>query len=55
MKEQAFSILLAMFNYDVSGVTRTLLEIGIKTKPINRLELTKDVSMLQKKYASYTY
>lgn len=50
LKEQAFSILLAMFNYDVSGVTRTLLEIGIKTKPINRLELTKDVSMLQKKY-----
>ena len=50
LKEQAFSILLVMFNYDVSGVTRTLLEIGIKTKPINRLELTKDVSMLQKKY-----
>jgi ubiquinone biosynthesis protein len=39
-----------MVRYDVNGVTRSLLNIGEETQHINREELRRDVSKLQKKY-----
>ncbi len=48
--ERCMDLVMAMVRYDVNGVTRALLQIGIATRHVNREELRRDVSRLQQKY-----
>lgn len=50
LKENCLDLLISMVRYDVNGVTRALLKIGEETQHVNREELRRDVSKLQKKY-----
>lgn len=43
-------LVMAMVRYDVNGVTRAVLQIGIATQHVNREELRRDISRLQQKY-----
>jgi len=49
-KERSINLLVSMMRYDSSGVTRALLDIGIGSQHVNKEELRRDVSYLQKKY-----
>lgn len=49
-REKYVSLLIGMMRYDTEAVTRSILEIGITNKPVNRDELRRDVSKLQQKY-----
>ncbi|HQA07896.1 MAG TPA: AarF/ABC1/UbiB kinase family protein [Syntrophomonadaceae bacterium] len=49
-REKYVGLLIGMMRYDTEAVTRSILEIGITNKPVNRDELRKDVSKLQNKY-----
>ncbi|NSW83383.1 MAG: AarF/ABC1/UbiB kinase family protein [Syntrophothermus sp.] len=48
--ERCMDLVMAMVRYDVNGVTRALLQVGIATRHVNREELRRDVSRLQQKY-----
>jgi ubiquinone biosynthesis protein len=50
LRELCIDLLLSMVRYDVSGVTRALLAIGISTQHVNREELRRDVARLEQKY-----
>ncbi|MDH7497943.1 MAG: AarF/ABC1/UbiB kinase family protein, partial [Syntrophomonadaceae bacterium] len=50
LKETCMDLVMAMVRYDVRGVTRALLQIGIATEHVNREEFRRDVSRLQQKY-----
>ncbi|MGE5380918.1 MAG: ABC1 kinase family protein [Methylocystaceae bacterium] len=50
IKEQTVELVLAMTRYDAAGVMRTLINIGSSGAPINREELRRDISRLQRKY-----
>ncbi|MDD4803059.1 MAG: AarF/ABC1/UbiB kinase family protein [Syntrophomonas sp.] len=50
MKEHCIDLLLSMVRYDVNGVTRALLAIGISSQYVNREELRRDVAKLEQKY-----
>jgi ubiquinone biosynthesis protein len=44
------ALLMSMLRYDVNGVTRALLSIGICDQPVNKEALRKDVAGLEQKY-----
>lgn len=48
--ERCMDLVMSMVRYDVNGVTRALLQLGIATRHVNREELRRDVSRLQQKY-----
>ena len=50
MKEHCIDLLLGMIKYDVEGVTRALLAIGISSQYVNREELRRDIAKLEQKY-----
>ncbi|NLU50860.1 MAG: AarF/ABC1/UbiB kinase family protein [Syntrophomonadaceae bacterium] len=50
LKEGCMDLVMAMVRYDVNGVTRAVLQIGIATQHVNREELRRDISRLQQKY-----
>lgn len=50
LKEKCMDLVLAMMRYDVNGVTRSLLQIGISDHHVDREELRRDVSRLEHKY-----
>jgi len=50
LKEHCIDLLLGMVRYDVNGVTRALLSIGISSQYVNREELRRDVAKLEQKY-----
>ncbi|NLV17412.1 MAG: AarF/ABC1/UbiB kinase family protein [Syntrophomonadaceae bacterium] len=50
LKQQGMDLVLAMVRYDVNGVTRALLDLGVARKSVDREELRKDISRLQRKY-----
>lgn len=50
LKERGMDLVLAMVRYDVNGVTRALLDIGIATQHVDREEFRREVSKLQRKY-----
>ncbi|MEA4926809.1 MAG: AarF/ABC1/UbiB kinase family protein [Syntrophomonadaceae bacterium] len=50
LKEHCIDLLLGMIRYDVDGVTRALLAIGISSQYVNREELRRDVARLEQKY-----
>lgn len=50
LKENCIDLLLGMIRYDVDGVTRALLAIGISSQYVNREELRQDVARLEQKY-----
>ncbi len=50
LKEHCIDLLLGMIRYDVDGVTRALLAIGISAQYVNREELRQDVARLEQKY-----
>jgi len=50
LKEHCIDLLLSMVRYDVNGVTRSLLAIGISSQYVNREELRRDVAKLEQKY-----
>lgn len=50
LKELGMDLVLAMVRYDVNGVTRALLQMGMSTRHVNREELRRDVARLQRKY-----
>ncbi|PKM76676.1 MAG: ABC transporter [Firmicutes bacterium HGW-Firmicutes-15] len=50
LKEHCIDLLLSMVQYDVNGVTRALLSIGISSQYVNREELKRDVARLEQKY-----
>ena len=50
IREHCIDLLLSMIRYDVNGVTRALLSIGISTQYVNREELRRDVARLEQKY-----
>lgn len=50
LKEYCIDLLLGMIRYDVDGVTRALLAIGISSRYVNREELRQDVARLEQKY-----
>ncbi len=50
LREHCIDLLLSMVNYDVNGVTRALLAIGISTQHVNREELRRDVARLSQRY-----
>lgn len=49
-REKYVGLLIGMMRYDTEAVTRSILDIGITTKTINRDDLRQDVSRLQRKY-----
>ncbi|NLK50854.1 MAG: AarF/ABC1/UbiB kinase family protein [Syntrophomonadaceae bacterium] len=49
-REKAVNLVLAMVRYDVDGVLRGLLDIGVVHRKINRSALRRDLSRLQQKY-----
>jgi len=49
-KEHCIDLLLGMIKYDVEGVTRALLAIGISSQYVNREELRRDIAKLEQKY-----
>lgn len=50
LKEYCTDLLLGMMRYDVDGVTRALLSIGISSTYVDRNELRRDVARLEQKY-----
>lgn len=50
LKERGMDLVLAMIRYDVGGVTRALLQLGIGTGHVDKQALRRDVAKLQKKY-----
>jgi ubiquinone biosynthesis protein len=50
LKEHCIDLLLSMVQYDVNGVTRALLSIGVSSHYVNREELRRDVAKLEQKY-----
>jgi len=50
IKELTVDLVLSMTRYDTAGVMRALINLGSSGQPINREELRRDVSRLQKKY-----
>lgn len=50
LKERCMDLVMSMVRYDVTEVTRALLQLGITTQHVNREELRRDVSRLQQKY-----
>ncbi len=50
LKERSMDMVLSMVRYDVDGVTRALLDLGMATKHVNREELRRDITKLQRKY-----
>ncbi|MFA7148865.1 MAG: AarF/ABC1/UbiB kinase family protein [Syntrophomonadaceae bacterium] len=49
-REKAMDLLVGMMKYDVNGVARALLDIGIGTQSINQAEFRREISRLQQKY-----
>lgn len=49
-REKAVDMVLAMVRYDVDGVMRSLLEIGVVQHRVDRASLRRDLSFLQEKY-----
>jgi len=49
-KERGMDLIISMARYDVNGVTRALLSLGIATGHVDREELRRDISKLQRKY-----
>lgn len=50
LKEHCIDLLLGMIKYDVDGVTRALMAIGISSGYVNREELRRDIAKLEQKY-----
>jgi ubiquinone biosynthesis protein len=50
LKQNCMEMLIGMMRYDVVGVTRALLKLGVGTQYINKMELQQDISRLQQKY-----
>jgi ubiquinone biosynthesis protein len=50
LKQNCMEMLIGMMRYDVAGVTRSLLKLGVGTQYINKMELQQDISRLQQKY-----
>ncbi|MGI5921382.1 MAG: ABC1 kinase family protein [Syntrophomonadaceae bacterium] len=50
LKRNCMDMLVGMMRYDVAGVTRSLLKLGVGTQYINQTELQQDISRLQQKY-----
>lgn len=50
IREQAVSMILSMVRYDVDGVMRGLLEIGVVHQRVDRAALRRDLTRLQEKY-----
>lgn len=49
-REKAVDMILAMVRYDVGGVMRSLLDIGIAQHTVNKQVLRRDLTRLQEKY-----
>lgn len=49
-KEKGISLMVNMMRYDVNGVSRAILDIGIGSQRVNLEEFKRDVSRLQQKY-----
>jgi len=50
LREHCIDLLLGMIRYDVDGVTRALMSIGISSSYVNREKLRRDVAQLEQKY-----
>ncbi|MEA1962296.1 MAG: AarF/ABC1/UbiB kinase family protein [Bacillota bacterium] len=50
LTEKCMNLMISMMRYDVNGVTRALLSIGIADLPVNKEALRRDVSGLEQKY-----
>jgi ubiquinone biosynthesis protein len=50
LKQNCMEMLIGMMRYDVAGVTRALLKLGVGTQYINKIELQQEISRLQQKY-----
>lgn len=50
IREKGVDMILAMVRYDVNGVMRSLLEIGITQHTVNHQLLRRDMTRLQEKY-----
>lgn len=49
-RDKLVTLIIGMMRYDVTGVTRALLDIADKTQDINIEELRRDVAKLSRKY-----
>lgn len=50
IKEQTVDLVLSMTRYDAHGVMRALMSLASSGRPVNRDELRRDITRLQKKY-----